>query len=155
MVELVDTKSVVVTIKCEEDMEESCVVTVNKVIECVMNSLLELFKSSALQFFLLDSTEDSDLLSKDNHFAVKEVEEYLSSQGGNILSQTGRRFMQPTKLIFLRKLVLWNSCFPLDYITVLHYLEDVSKDVLTLGLHLKLRPNILEAIDSDFPIRLW
>ena len=155
MVELVqadqsNTWSVIVVTKGRK--EESCVLALNKVVELFMSSLLESFESSELQFFLLDSTKESDLLSKDNHFSINEIEQYLSdSQWAKVLtSQTGRQVMQPSKLKALTKDALWYSLFSLDRATVLHYLEDVSSDLLDLGLHLKLRPSTLGAIRTDF-----
>ena len=144
---------IIVGTKCREDMEEGCALALNKVVECVMSSLLELFKMSQLQFFLLDSTNDSDLLNKDNHFAIIEVERYLSaSQWEKVLSsQTGRQVMQPSKLMALTKIALWYNLFSLQYVTVLRYLQEVSKDLKRLGLDLNIRPSILEAIEADFP----
>ena len=139
--------------KCREDMEESCALALNKVVECVMSSLLELFESSRLQFFLLDSTNDSDFLNRDYHFAINEVEKYLSaSHWEKVLpSLTGRGVMQPSKLMALTKIAHWYNLFSLQYVTVLHYLQEVSKDLKRLGLHLKIHPSVLEAIETDFP----
>lgn len=109
--------------------------------------------TSKFQFYFLDSTEDSELLNPSNHFTVSDVEKLLATRKGQkvLVSQTGTKKMKPEKLVVLFKLAHWYNFFPLNRFTVLKYLEDVVGELTNLGLHLDLRPSILEAIEVDFP----
>lgn len=152
MVELVDgNKGVVVITKCGQDKEEKCVNAFQKIVRCVMEVITDISSSSKLQFFLLDSTEESGILNSSNHFAISEVEEFLAApQGGTVpLSLTGKIFMEPTKLTFLSKLAHWHNFFPIDRTTVLKYLENVVADLEYFGLDLGLCPGAVDAIMEE------
>ena len=154
MVELVnDSREVVIITKSEEDKAESRIRVLNEITQCVMEAKVEFCHSMKPQCFLLDSTEDSDYLNEDNLFAMSEVEEFLASpqEGKALLSKTREREMKREKIACLYRLTHWYSYFPLESITVLEYLKVVVKDLMNLGLHLKLCPSILEAIQIDFP----
>ena len=79
MVELVDSRNIVVVTKCGDHTKEKCVHAFSEVVQCVMNAVSEFCQSSKPKSFLLGSTEDAEFLSKNNHFAIDEVEEFLST----------------------------------------------------------------------------
>ena len=104
------------------------------------------------KFFLLDSNSEADYLLKDNHFAISEAESVLrSSRKSVVISITGKKKMERSKLLCMRKLTYWNNLFPIDYASVLHYLNNVVKELYHLGLHLKIAEGKLDAIDKHCP----
>ena len=50
-------------------------------------------------------------------------------------------------LLCLRKLTHWDSRFPIDFKSVLHYL----RDLYNLGLHLNIRLGVLDSLEADYP----
>ena len=68
-----------------------------------------------------------------------------------IPSVTGKRVMERSRLLYLSKLTLWDSFFPMEFVSVLRYLKPLVTEVYELGLELKVPVHCLEAISSDFP----
>ena len=154
MVELVDdSKGVVVITKSVKDRTEICISVFNDIICCVMEAKAEFCHSVRPKFYLLDSTDQSDYLDKDNLFPMSEVEKTLvSPKGGEVVcSVTRKRFMERSKLTCMRKLTHWDNLFPIDFGSVLHYLKDIVRPLFDLGLHLKIPRGVLEAIEEDHP----
>ena len=154
MVELVDdSKGVVVITKSVKDRTEICINVFNDIIRCVMEAKAEFCHSVRPKFYLLDSTDQSDYLDKDNLFPMSEVEKTLVSPKGRevVCSVTRKKFMERSKLTCMRKLTHWDNLFPIDFGSVLHYLKDIVKSLFDLGLHLKIPRGVLEAIEEDHP----
>ena len=155
MVELVHgNKAVAVIIKSERECRENCTSVFSGVVSCVMEAKAEFCHSTRPDFFLLDSTEEVDSLREDNLFAMREVEAALMQSKDAaqqvIVSITGRKKMKLSRLLGLRKLSLWNSLFPLDFVSVLCLLEDVVRDLYELGVYLGVPAGLLDAIEEDF-----
>ena len=154
MVELVDgSKGVVIITKSEEDLAENCVNVFNKIFSCVMEAKEEFCHAIRPDFFLLDSTNESDYLNEDHLFAMSDVETALAHPEENdwILSVSRNRPMKSSKLFFANKLNFWLVMFPIDMESVLHHLMNIVDKVFDLGLHLKVPYHILEANEKDFP----
>ena len=154
MVELVDdSKGVVVITKSVKDRTEICISVFNDIICCVMEAKAEFCHSVRPKFYLLDSTDQSDYLDKDNLFLMSEVEKTLVSPKGKegVRSVTKTRFMERSKLTCMRKLTHWDNLFPIDFGSVLHYLKDIVKPLYDLGIHLKISRGVLEAIEMNYP----
>ena len=154
MVELVDdNKGVVIITKSVKDRTEICISVFNDIICCVMEAKAEFCHSVRPKFYLLDSTDQSDYLDKDNLFPMSEVEKTLVSPKGRetILSITSERFMERSKLTCMRKLTHWDNLFPIDFGSVLHYLKDIVRPLHDLGIHLNIPEGILEAIELNHP----
>ena len=154
MVELVDdSKGVVIITKSIKDRTEICISVFNDIICCVMEAKAEFCHSVRPKFYLLDSTDQSDYLDKDNLFPMSEVEKTLVSPEGRavVCSVTKTRFMERSKLTCMRKLTHWDNLFPIDFGSVLHYLKDIVRPLFDLGLHLKIPRGVLEAIEEDHP----
>ena len=152
MIELVDaSKGVVVITKSVKDRTEICISVFNDIICCVMEAKAEFCHSVRPKFYLLDSTDQSDYLDKDNLFPMSEVEKTLVSPKGRetVLSITSERFMESSKLTCMRKLTHWDNLFPIDFGSVLHYLKDIVRPLFDLGLHLKIPEGVLEAIELN------
>ena len=152
-VELVESsKSVVVATRSRKVYTENCVTIFSNIINCVMEAKTEFCHTIRPKFFLLDSNKEADYLLKDNHFSISEAESVLRSSGKNVVvSITGKKDMERSKLLCMRKLTYWNSLFPIDYTSVLYYLKNVVKELYELGLHLKISEGKLDAIDKDYP----
>ena len=154
MVELVDdSKGVVVITKSVKDRTEICISVFNDIICCVMEAKAEFCHSVRPKFYLLDSTDQSDYLDKDNLFPMSEIEKTLVSpkRKEGVRSVTKKRFMRHSKLICMRKLTHWDNLFPIDFGSVLHYLKDIVKPLYDLGIHLKISRGVLEAIEMNYP----
>ena len=154
-VELVNgNKEVVVLIKSIQDNTENCVTIFSQIVSCVMVAKAELVHSIKPKFFLLDSTSGEDYLSDDNLFPMSVVKRaFITSFDKKkvILSISSKGCMDCSKLLCMRKLTLWNSLFPIDFTSVLLLLQNIAKDLHTLGLHLGVPSGVLEAIEVDFP----
>ena len=153
-VELVNgNKEVVVLIKCTQDNTENCATIFSQIVSCVMVAKAEFCHSIKLIFFLLDSTSGEDYLSDDNLFPMSVIKRALTSFDKKkiMLSISSKGRMDCSKLLCMRKLTLWDSLFPMDFTSVLLLLQDVVRDLHTLGLHLGVPSGILEAIEVDFP----
>ena len=150
MVELVSNKEVVVLTKSSNHREENCAAVFNDIVSCVMEAKAEFCHSVRLEFFLLDSTSEADYLSANNLFAMGDVERVLTSadisRAEVIVSATGKRQMERSKLLCLRNFTLWYSLFPMDFKSVLHYVKDVATELYALGLHLGLPDRILDPL---------
>ena len=153
MVELADAnKEVVVLTRSTKDGTEDCAAVFNHIISCVMEAKAEFCHSVKLEFFLLDSTSEADYHSADNLFSMRDVERVLTSADRRaIVSASGKRQMERSKLLCLRNFTLWYSLFPMDYKSVLHYIKDVVKQLYMLGLHLDIPEGILDAIEAENP----
>ena len=154
MVELVDaSKGVVVITKSVKDRTEISISVFNDIICCVMEAKAEFCHSVRPKFYLLDSTDQSDYLDKDNLFLMSEVEKTLVSPEGKegVRSVTKTRFMERSKLTCMRKLTHWDNLFPIDFGSVFHYLKDIVKPLFDLGLLLKVPRGVLEAIEMNYP----
>ena len=146
-VELIESsKSVVVATRSRKVYSENCVTIFSNIINCVMEAKTEFCHTIKPKFFLLDSNSEADYLVKNNHFAISEAESVLrSSRKSVVVSITGKKDMERSKLLCMRKLTYWNSLFPIDYTSVLHYLKNVVKELYHLGLHLKfLRVSLIQ-----------
>ena len=154
MVELVDgSKGVVIITKSEEDLAENCTNVFNKIFSCVMEAKEEFCHAIRPDFFLLDSTNESDYLNEDHLFALSDVETALANPEGNdwILSVSRKKHIKFSKLFFANKLNFWLVMFPIDMESVLHHLMNIVDEVFDLGLHLKVPYHILKANEKDFP----
>ena len=99
-------------------------------------------------------TSEADYLNADNLFAMRDVEEVLMSADSSaelevIVSASGKRQMERSKLLCLRSFTLWYSLFPMDFKSVLHYIKDVVKELYMLGLYLGIPKGILDAIEVE------
>ena len=152
MVELADAnKEVVVLTRSTKDGTEDCAAVFNDIISCVMEAKAEFCHSVRLEFFLLDSTSEADYHSADNLFSMRDAERVLTSADGRakfIVSASGKRQMERSKLLCLRNFTLWYSLFPMDYKSVLQHIKDVVKELYMLGLHL-IPQGTLDAIEAD------
>ena len=152
MVELVDDKKkIAVVTKSEEDQVENCISVFNKIISCVMEAKAEFCYSIRPQFFLLDPTSSADYLHKDNLFALCDVMRVLNEGKDVVISVTGNVRLNRSKITFLRNFTYWNDLFPLDFASVLSYLQDVVRNLYKLGIYLRLPQGKLDAIEADFP----
>ena len=152
MVELVDDKKgIAVVTKSEEDQVENCISVFNRIISCVMEAKAEFCYSIRPQYFLLDPTTSADYLHKDNLFALCEVESVLNEGKDFVLSVTGKMRLNRSKIMFLRNFTFWNDLFPLDFASVLSYLQDVVRNLYKLGIYLRLPQGKLDTIEADFP----
>ena len=150
MVELAGAnREVVVLTRSTKDRAENCAAALNNIVNCVMEAKAEFCHSVRLEFFLLDSTSEADYHSADNLFAMGDVERVLTSADSRaevIVSASGKRQMECSKLLYLRNFTLWYSLFPMDFKSVLHYIKDVVRELYTLGLHLGLPDHILDPL---------
>ena len=152
MVELVDDKKgIAVVTKSEEDQVENCISVFNRIVSCVMEAKAEFCYSIRPQFFLLDPTTSADYLHKDNLFALCDVKKVLNEGKDVVISVTGNVRLNRSKIICLRNFTFWNDLFPLDFASVLSYLQDVVRDLYKLGISLRLPQGKLDAIEADFP----
>ena len=68
-----------------------------------------------------------------------------------IISMSGKRQMEISKIHSLRMLTHWHSLFPIDSFSVLHLLKDVVRDLYMLGLSLNIPQGVVKAVEEDFP----
>ena len=154
MVEIVDgSKGVVIVTKSKEDMAENCANVFNKIFSCVMEAKDEFCHAIRPDFFLLDSTNESDYLSEDHLFAMNDVEKALAhpERSNWILSVSKKSRMERIKLFLVNKLNFWDVMFPIDLESVLDHLKKIVQEVYYLGLKLKVPYHILEALRVNFP----
>ena len=152
MVELVDDKKrIAVITKSEEDQVENCISVFNRIVSCVMEAKAEFCYSIRPQFFLLDPTTSADYLHKDNLFSLCDVMRVLNEGKDVVISVTGNVRLNRSKITFLRNFIFWNDLFPLDFASVLSYLQDVVRNLYKLGIYLRLPQGKLDAIEADFP----
>ena len=154
MVELVNgNKEVAVITKSDKDWSENCTTVFSRIISCVMEAKAEFCHSIKPQFFLLDCTNVDDYLSEDHQFAMSYVERVLAFPEGKkvIISMSGKRQMEISKIHSLRMFTHWHSLFPIDFFSVLHLLKDVVRDLYMFGLHLNIPQGVVKAIEEDFP----
>ena len=155
MVEIVKgNKGVVVITKSVKDRAENCANVFTKIVNCVMNAKAEFCHTIKPSFFILDSTNEADYFNKDNQFAMSDVEKALKqpSKHDVILSISGKRQMEWSRLSCMNKFTHWNTLFPIELTFVLHHLQNIVKETYDLGLQLKVPYHILEALEKDFPL---
>ena len=154
MVELVGAnREVVVLTRSTKDRAENCATVFNDIVSCVMEAKAEFCHSVRLEFFLLDSTSKADYHSADNLFAMRDVERVLTSADGKaevIISATGKRQMERSKLLYLRNFTLWSSLFPMDLTSVLHYIKDIVEELYMLSLNLNIPKSTFDALESCY-----
>jgi hypothetical protein len=152
-VELVNgCKSVVVVTRSTEDETENCIDVFRSLIRCVMSTKTEFCDPIRPDFFLLDSTDEADYLNEDNLFTMYEVERALTNpeKRGMILSVTGNKCMERSRLLCMRKLTHWDSFFPINFASVCRHLDEVEPENLYyLGLELKVLVKSLDEIFDD------
>ena len=151
-VEMVNgNKGIVVITKSEEDLLENCVSVFNSIVSCVMKAKAEFCYSIRPQFFLIDPITSTDCLIEDNLFSLTDVERVLAEGKEVVLSLTGKMRLKCTEITCLRNFTFWNDLFPLDSASVLHYLNNVVRELFKLGIYLGLPSSKLDAIEKDFP----
>ena len=146
-----DNKGIVVITKSEEDLLENCVSVFNSIVNCVMEAKTEFCYSIRPQFFLTNPITSTDCLIEDNLFSLTDVERVLAEGKEVVLSMTGKMRLKCTQITCLRNFTFWNDLFPLDSASVLHYLNNVVRELFKLGIYLGLPSSKLEAIEKDFP----
>ena len=134
LVELVNgSKGVLIITKTKADWQEICADIFRRIISCVMEAKAEFCQTIKPQYCLLGSTDEADLLNEDNLFAMKKAEFALTHPEVNVIpSVTGKRVMERSRLLCLRKLTLWDSFFPMEFVSVLRYLKPLK--CMNLGL---------------------
>ena len=154
MVELVGAnREVVVLTKSTKDRAENCATVFNNIVSCVMEAKAEFCHSVRQEFFLLDSTSEADYQSPDNLFAMRDVEEVLMSADGRdevIVSVSGKRQMERSKLLCLRQFTLWYSLFPMSLRSVLHYIKDIVEELYMLSLNLNISKSTFDELESRY-----
>ena len=154
MVELAGAnREVVVLTKSIKDRAENCAVVFNDIVTCVMEAKAEFCHSVRLEFFLLDSTSEADYHSADNLFAMRDVEEVLTTADGRakvVVSASGKRQMERSKLLCLRNFTLWYSLFPMDIDRILHYIKDIVEELYMLSLNLNIPKSTFDELESRY-----
>ena len=154
MVELAGAnREVVVLTRSTKDRAENCAAVFNDIVSCVMEAKAEFCHSARLEFFLLDSTSEADYHSADNLFAMRDVERVLTSADSRaevIVSASGKRQMERSKLLYLRNFTLWSSLFPMDLTSVLHYIKDIVEELYMLSLNLNIPKSFFDALESRY-----
>ena len=152
MVELVNgSKGVTLLIRSMNSRQEECVDIFHHILMCVMEAQAEFCHSIRPQFLLLDSTNEADYLNEDNLFSMNDIQQAFTHAYCVIPSVTGRKLIKLSRFLFLLKLTLWNSFFPMEFLSILQYLKALVTDVYELGLELKVPVHVLETLSSDFP----
>ena len=155
MVEFVNgNKDFAVTTKSKSDWEDNCTTVFNRIISCVMEAKAEFCHSIKPQFFLLDCTDEAvDYLSEDHQFAMRNIASVLARPEGKkvIISISGNRQMEISKLLSLYIFTHWHILFSLDFLSVHHLLKNVVDEVYDLGLELKVPYHTLEELETNFP----
>ena len=150
-VEIVNgNKGLVVITKSEEDLLENCISVFNSIVSCV-TAKAEFCYSIRPQFFLIDPITSTDCLHEDNLFSLTDVERVLAEGNEVVVSMTGKMRLKCTQITCFRNFTFWNDLFPLDSASVLHYLNNVVRELFKLGIYLGLPSSKLDAIEKDFP----
>ena len=147
-------KGVLVTVKTTRDarLVDNCIHVFNNIIRCVMQAKAEFCNSIRPKFFLLDSPATSACLDDDHLFAMSDVERVLTSPASKqwVVSVSGRQQMERSKLVNLLRLSHWNNLFPIHFVPVLDYLQEVVQELLNLGLYLDIPYSKLEEIKKNY-----
>ena len=153
IVEIVhDNRGVVIRVNSESGKAEVCATVIKQLIQCVLEAKVEFCHTARPEFFLLNSTSEADYLDPDNLFAMSEVNLALTSDGLDvILSAEGKGKMKCSKVLWMNKLTHWDSLFPIDTVSVLKCLENVSRNLYTFGIYLGFPTGVLDALERDFP----
>ena len=152
MVELVNgNKDVKVTTKSIKYHVQNCTDVFSRVISCVMEAKAEFCYSITPQSFLFDCTHEDGFLNEDYMFSTHEVERALAQSREIVISISGKRQMElPT---YLSSLIFthWHTIFPIDFVSVLHLLENVEVDkMFELCLNLFIPYHKVEALEINF-----
>ena len=154
MVELAGAnREVAVLTKSTKDRAENCTTVFNNIVSCVMEAKAEFCHSVRQEFFLLDSTSEADYLSADNLFAMRDVERVLTSAESKlqvIVSASGKRQMERSKLLCLCNFTLWHSLFPMDIDCVLHYIKDIVEELYMLCLNLNIPKSTFDELEARY-----
>ena len=153
MVELVNgSKGFVVFSKSSEGRAEECITVFTNVVSRVMVAKAKFCHSIKPQFFLLDSSAESDYLNEDHQFAVSEVESALVEGNPVAISEgRGRGKLELSKLQFMRKLTHWNSLFPISLNSILPFLCEVDEKLTKLGVSLGVPSAFVRSLKTEFP----
>ena len=147
-----DNRGVVIRVNSESGKAEVCATVIKELIQYVLGAKAEFCHTVRPQFFLLNSTSEVDYLNPDNLFAMSEVNLALTSEGLDvILSAEGKGKMKCSKVLWMCKLTHWDSLFPIDTVSVLKCLENVSRNLYTFGIYLGFPTGVLDALERDFP----
>ena len=105
------------------------------------------------RYYLLDSTDPDDYLSRDNLFDMRSVENILTSPQDErmIISVTGTRTMKRSRLECMRQLTPWYSLFPIEFTSVIPYLRDIVSGTLDLCTHLGFPPSFFHTLEKKYP----
>ena len=125
----------------------------NNIIRCVMQAEAEFCHSIRPKLFLLNSPATPACLDDDHLFAMSDVERVLMSPKRKqwVLSVSGRQQMERSKLVNLLQLSHWNNLFPIDFVPVQDYLQEVVQELQNLGLSLDIPWSKLQAIKKNCP----
>ena len=67
-----------------------------------------------------------------------------------IVSASGKRQMECSKLLYLCNFTLWSSLFPMDLTSVLHYIKDIVEELYMLSLNLNIPKSTFDALESCY-----
>ncbi len=151
MVELVDTnRGVVVTTKSDDSSKDNCIHIFKQIIRCVLEVKDEFCPSLDPCYYLLDSTDPDDYLSRDNLFDMRRVQNILTSPQNKkvVISTTGTRTMKRSRLECMRQLTHWYSLFPIDFPSVI---RNIVKGTHDLRLHLDIPLSFLKTLEENYP----
>ena len=148
-------KGVLVTVKTTRDAQlvDNGIYVFNNIIRCVMQAEAEFCHSIRPKLFLLNSPATPACLDDDHLFAMSDVERVLMSPKRKqwVLSVSGRQQMERSKLVNLLQLSHWNNLFPIDFVPVQDYLQEVVQELQNLGLSLDIPWSKLQAIKKNCP----
>ena len=146
-------KGVLVTVKTIRDarLVDNCIHVFNNIIRCVMQAKAEFCHSIRPKFFLLDSPATPACLNDDYLFAMSDVERVLMSPKRKqwVLSISGKQQMERSKLVNLLQLSHWNNLFPIHFVPVHDYLQEVVQELQNLGLSLDIPWRKLQEIKKN------
>ena len=146
-----NNRGIVIRVNSESGKAEVCATVTKELIQCVLEAKAEFCHTVRPQFFLLNSTSEADYLNPDNLFGMSEVNLALTTEGIDvILSAEGKGKMKCSKVLWMCKLTHWDSLFPIDTVSVLKCLENVSRNLYTFGIYLGFPTGVMDAIERDF-----
>jgi hypothetical protein len=151
MVELVNNSKGVVIITKSIREQEICADVFCRIFICVMEAKAEFCHTIRPLSFLLHSTDEADYLSEDNLFAMSDVELSLTQpERSLILSITGVKIVERSKLLWLYRLTYWRIYFSMDFASILSYLQEVVQEIFELGIMLNIPVNVLDHLAIEF-----
>ncbi|MBA4719383.1 MAG: ankyrin repeat domain-containing protein, partial [Nitrosopumilus sp.] len=149
-----DNKGIVVLIQSIENNTDNSTTIFSDIIHQVMEAKAEFCHRIKPEFFLLDSTGESDYLNLDNTFAMSDVNRVLKCPEGKkmIFSVSRKGRMSVSKLSCMHRLTLWDLLFPIKLESVLVHFKDVYiANLFLFGLRLGIPQAVVETIEADFP----